>query len=155
MPTFIINPPLLPIPSFIFEIFYPSPLKSKPLSLPLNKWRGVPTILSLPLLELGLKYTSFSPGLCIHSQRQHRVICWEFHFWISCCFLMVDCLGGWNQMWLVSSRRWGMLNPSVSWPSHHSSTFLRLVLVYQVYHAYCIVIKNDEGWDSWGVVDLY
>ena len=34
-------------------------------------------ILSLPLLELGSKCTSLSPGFCVHRKRQYDTICWK------------------------------------------------------------------------------
>ena len=55
-------------------------------------------ILSLPLLGLGSKSTSLSPGFCVRRPRQYDTICWELDlisgFFV---FFLVDCLGGWNQ----------------------------------------------------------
>ena len=36
-------------------------------------------ILSLPLLGLGSKSTSISPGFCVHKPRQYDPICWEWN----------------------------------------------------------------------------
>ena len=36
-------------------------------------------ILSLPLLGLGSKSTSLSPGFCVRRPRQYDTICWELN----------------------------------------------------------------------------
>ena len=67
--------------------------------------------LSLPLLGLGSKSTSLSPGFCVRRPRQYDTICCKLNL-ISGIFLffLAICFGGWNQqLQLVSSRRQGVL----------------------------------------------
>ena len=52
------------------------------------------------------------------------------------------CLAGGRGCWLKRLHQ----NPSVSWPSHHSSTFLRLVLVYQVLS--CLLHSYQKWWED-------
>ena len=55
-------------------------------------------ILSLPLLGLGSKSTSLSPGFCVRRPRQYDTICWKFDL-ISGFFVFswLIVLGRWNQ----------------------------------------------------------
>ena len=55
-------------------------------------------ILSLPLLGLGSKSTSLSPGFCVRRPRQYDTICWKFDLisgFFDFSWLIV--LGRWNQ----------------------------------------------------------
>ena len=123
-------------------------------------------ILSLPLLGLGSKSTSLSPGFCVRRPRQYDTICWELDlisgFFV---FFLVDGLGGWNQqMWLVSCRRQGMLTQGPA-PDPKCkliiSSFLTLPHLLDCLNftrnAMPIVLSLQilGGWNRWGVVDLY
>ena len=51
-------------------------------------------ILSLPLLGLGSKSTSLSPGFCVRRPRQYNTICWELDLFSRFfCFFLDDLLG--------------------------------------------------------------
>ena len=85
-------------------------------------------ILAIPLLALGSKCTSLSPGFCVHRPRQYDTICWELNlicgffafFWF---IIWADginkcdwCLAGGRGCWLKGLHQ----IPSVSWIFHHS-----------------------------------
>ena len=89
------------------------------------------SLLPLPLLELGSKSTSLSPGFSVHSPRQYDTICFglnlisEFFafFWL---IVWVDginnhgwCLAGGRGCWLQGPHQ----IPSVSWIYSHSLRF--------------------------------
>ena len=88
-------------------------------------------ILSLPLLGLGSKSISLSPGFCVHTPRQYNTICWKLNlisrlfafFWLivfvddinKCCWF----LAGDRGYWLMGQHQIS----SLSWIFHHSSHF--------------------------------
>ena len=53
-----------------------------------------PYFLSLPVLALGSKSSSLSPGFCVRRPSKYDKICWEF---LGSLLFLVNCLGGWNQ----------------------------------------------------------
>ena len=115
-------------------------------------------ILSLPLLGLGSKSTSLSPGFCVRRPRQYDTICWELDlisgFFVF--FLLIVWADGINKCgWCLAGDRGCWLKgphqiPSVSWICHHfyTSTFTRLPHLYQEFYVHCIVITNGWG-DGW------
>ena len=116
--------------------------------------------LSLPLLGLGFKSTSLNPGFCWFSS----LFGVESHFWVLCLFL-VNNLGGWNQlMWLVSSRRQGMLTVE---PTRDPKCRLNISSFLTLPHLLdCLICTRNSvsivffwwmirGWDRWVVVDSY
>ena len=118
-------------------------------------------ILSLTYLGLGSKSTSLSPGLCVRRPRQYDTICCKLDL-ISGFFVFywADCLGGWNQsMWLVSSRRQGMLTQEPA-PDPKCKLIISspLTLSHLLYCFICIrnamsilfLLQTNGGWDTWG-----
>ena len=53
-------------------------------------------ILSLPLLGLVSKSTSFNPGFCVRRPRQYDTICWKLNLF-SGFFVFSDFLFGWME----------------------------------------------------------
>ena len=82
-------------------------------------------IFSLPLLGLGSKSTSLSPGFCVCRPRQYDAICWELNL-ISAFFAFF-----WLIVWADGINTCGWFPnqiPSVRWISHHSLHFY----IYQI-----------------------
>ena len=66
-------------------------------------------ILPVPLLGLGSKSTSLSPGFCVRRPTQHNKT-WQKFDLFSGFLVSFDSLGGWSKcFWVVSCRRQGML----------------------------------------------
>ena len=88
-------------------------------------------ILLLPLLGLGSKSTSLSPGFCVRRPRQYDTICWELNlisgffafFWLIVWADGINkcgwCLARGRGCWLKGPHQ----IPSVSWIFHLSSNF--------------------------------
>ena len=110
-------------------------------------------ILSLPLLGLGSKFTTLSPGFCVSRWRQYNTICWELNlisgffafFWL---IVWVDginkrgwCLAGGRGYWLKGPPQ----VPSVSWIYHHSLHLHIYQIVSFVRNAIPIVEIMGDG----------
>ena len=117
-------------------------------------------ILWLPLLGLGAKSTSLSPGLRVRRPRQYDTICWGLNL-ISeffAFFWLIVWADGINKCdwWLAGGRGcWlkGPLQvPSVSWISHHSLLFHIYQIVSFVsgvlcrFYCYCEWWGDTIGW---------
>ena len=116
-------------------------------------------ILSLPLLGLGSKSTSLSPGFCVRRPRPYDTICWELNL-ISGFFAFFRLI----VRWLVSCRRQGML-PQGPVPDPKCKLNISLFLTLLHLLDYLICTRNSVfivlllwmmwGWDMWGVVAFY
>ena len=123
------------------------------------------SILSLPLLGLGSKFTSYSPGFCVSRPKQYNTIWWEFNlfaeffvfYWL---IVWVDgvnrrgwCLAGGRECWLKGLHQ----IPRVGWlfyhSFHHCFTFIRLLIC--VKNIKIIILLLQKWWvEGWGVVNL-
>ena len=113
-------------------------------------------ILSLPLLGLGSKSTSLSPGFCVRRPRQYDTICWELNlisgffafFWLIVWADGINkcgwCLAGGRGCWLKGPHQ----IPSVSWIFHHS---LHFHIYYIVLFAPGILCPLFCYYEWWGV----
>ena len=111
-------------------------------------------ILSLPLLGLGSKSTSLSPGFCVRRPRQYDTICWELNlisgffafFWLIVWADGINkcgwCLAGGRGCWLNGPNK----IPSVSWIFHHSLHFHIYLIVSFVPRILCSLYCYYEWW---------
>ena len=115
-------------------------------------------ILSLPLLGLGSKSTSLSPGFCVSRPRQYHTICWELDlfsglFVFSWLIVWADginkcgwCLAGGSGCWLKGLHQ----IPSASWIYHHSLHFHIYQIVSLVPGILCALYCYYKWWgDGW------
>ena len=111
-------------------------------------------ILSLPLLGLGSKSTSLSPGFCVRRPRQYDTICWELNL-ISgffAFFWLIVWADGINKCgWCLAGGRWCWLKgvhqiPSVSWTVHHSLHFHMFYIVLFGLGILCPLYCYYEWW---------
>ena len=120
-------------------------------------------ILSLPLLGLGSKSTSLSPGFCVHRPRQYDTICWELNlisgffafFWLVVWADGINkcgwCLAGSRGCWLKCLHQ----IQSVSWNFIilYTSTFIRYSHLYQNFVSIVLLLwmmgglgRREGGW---------
>ena len=115
-------------------------------------------ILTLPLLGLGSKSTSLSPGFCVCRPRQYDTICWKLNlisgFFVFSGYLIgrmesINVAGVLQEAGDADSRARTRSQLSVEYFIFHCTfTFIRLSHLYQEFCVHCIVIVND-GWMGW------
>ena len=122
-------------------------------------------ILSLPLLGLGSKSTSLSPGFCVCRPRQYHTICWKLNlisgFFVASGYFFgrmesINLAGVFQEAGDADSRARTRSEVSVEYLIFpYTSTFIRLSHLYQEFCVHCIVIVNDGRMGWVGVVDSH